>query len=149
MLQLEQTQQSKNISFSQKAGFFLLYTAPEQANRGFTRFRQSPLFRFVPLLLMALLLTGCEEGGTIPQSICDAYNNSLYTIRLAGGASLVIGVAFLGFKKQISTILPSQGAQTGVVASSIIVGALLLALTTDIAGQVFGTLGLPNINEQC
>lgn len=149
MLQLEQTQQTKNISFSQKAGFFLLHTAPEQANRRFNRFRQSPLFRFVPLLLIVFVLAACEEGGTIPQNICDAYNNALYTTRLIGGAFLILGLAFLGFKKQLSTILPSQGAQTGVVASSIAAGVLLLALTTDIGGQVMETFGLPNITDQC
>lgn len=149
MLQLEQTQQTEKITFMQKAGFFLLHTAPERADKGFNRFRQSPLFRIVPLILIVIVLAACEEGGAIPQNICDAYNNSLYTIRLVGGAFLILGLAFLGFKKQISTILPSQGAQTGVVAASIAAGVLLLALTTDIGGQVFDTFGLPNISDQC
>lgn len=147
--QLEQTQQTKNISFSQKAGFFLLYTVPEQASMGVYRFQRTPLFRLMPLLLMLFILTACEAGGAVPQNLCDAYNNSLYTIRLLGGASLILGLAFLGFKKQISTILPSQGAQTGTVAASIATGVVLLALTTDIGGQVMETFGLPNIVNQC
>ena len=149
MLQQKQVTKNNNIPFTQKLSFLLLFSAPERAADSLTHLRKTTFFRLLPLTILILFVTACQEGGAIPPAFCDAYNNSLYTLRLAGGAFLILGLAFLGFKKQISTILPSQGAQTGAVAGSIAIGILLLALTTDIGSQILITFGLPDINTQC
>ena len=106
-------------------------------------------FRLLPMFLLLILLSACQAGGGLPQPFCDAFNNSIYTLRLAGGAGVILGLAMLGFKKNLSTILPSQGAQTGAIASSLLLGVGLLALSSDIGGEILGTLGLPNIIGMC
>jgi hypothetical protein len=127
----------------------LLHIWPQKVGAMLVRFSRHPVGRFIPILLLGLLLVACEEGGSIPDGMCSAYRNSLFTLRLLGGAALILGLAFLGFKKQISTIIPSQGAQTGAMVASMAIGVVLLALTTDIGGQALSTFGLPNIADQC
>jgi hypothetical protein len=137
---------------SEKSGrlaVHLLHVWPQKTGALLARLACHPAARLVPLLLLGLLLVACEEGGAIPEGICSAYRNSMFTLRLMGGAALMLGLAFLGFKKQISTVIPSQGAQTGAVVSSIAIGVLLLALSTEIGGQALSTFGLPNIADQC
>lgn len=138
-----------NYNKKDQLAFNALFVWPEKAQRAARRVGRHPAGRFIPLLVLGLLLTACKEGGAIPSAMCDAYNNSLFTLRLLGGAFLILGLVFLGFKKQLSTILPSQGAQTGTVMSSIAAGVVLLALSTDIGSQVLTTFGLPDIGASC
>ncbi|MCB0257337.1 MAG: hypothetical protein KDI55_26750 [Anaerolineae bacterium] len=138
-----------NHTKKDQLAFNALYIWPEKAWEAASRVGRHPAGRLIPLLVLGMLLTSCEEGGAIPPAMCAAYNNSLFTLRLLGGASLILGLVFLGFKKQISTILPSQGAQTGAVVSSIAAGVVLLALSTDIGTQVLTTFGLPDIAASC
>ena len=109
---------------------------------------QQLLKRFAPLLLICLM-TACASGDTPPAAICDTYDRALFTTQLLGGAALLLGLALLGFRKNLVAILPSEGVQIGATASAIITGLILLAFSTDIGNQILTGFGLPSLYTAC
>jgi len=108
--------------------------------------------RHWPLLLAVLLLTSlsaCAPGDTPPAAICDTYNRALFTTQLMGGAAVLLGLAVLGFRKNLSAILPSQSAQLGAVAGSVFLGLILLAFSTDIGNQILTGFGIESLYTLC
>lgn len=104
------------------------------------------------LLLTAFMvaLSACSASTTdIPPEICTAYEDSLFTLQLIGGVGIVVGLAILAFKKAISSFLPSQGAQTGAVASAIGVGVLLLTFSTSWGTQILTIFNIPDMYALC
>lgn len=106
-------------------------------------------FRFLPLFLLLAFLAGCAPGETPPAAICDTYDRALFTTQLMGGASMLLGLAILGFRKNLSAILPSQSAQIGAVAGSVFLGLILLAFSTDIGNQILTGFGLESLYTLC
>lgn len=106
--------------------------------------------RLIPIIVLVLVvLAGCAEGEAPPDAICDTYDRSLFTSQLLGGALLLVALAILGFKKQAAAIIPTQGAQVGAVAGTILGGLILLAFSTDIGVQVLTGFGLPDLYTLC
>lgn len=105
--------------------------------------------RLVPLILLATILAACAPGEAPPAAICDTYNRALFTTQLMGGASVLLGLALLGFRKNLSAILPSQGAQVGAVAGSVFLGLILLAFSTDIGNQILTGFGIESMYTLC
>jgi hypothetical protein len=105
--------------------------------------------RLLLLGLLAVLLGACAPGEPPPPAICDTYERALFTTQLMGGAAVILGLAVLGFKKNLSAILPSQGAQIGAVAASIALGLILLAFSTDIGNQILTGFGLESLFTLC
>jgi len=108
--------------------------------------------RLFPLLTFMLVLVGlsaCAPGEAPPDAICDTYNRALFTTQLMGGAAVLLGLAILGFRKNVSAILPSQGAQVGAVAGSVFLGLILLAFSTDIGNQVLLGFGIESLWVLC
>ena len=101
---------------------------------------------FALMVITMMTISACQAGAAPPQEVCDLFEDSLFTVRLFGTAALLLSLAILGFKKQLSNILPSQGAQTGAVASSAIVGLALLAFSTSVGGDILATFGLDAVN---
>lgn len=102
------------------------------------------------LVFFMLILSSCSATATdIPPEICTAYQDALFTLQLIGGVGIVVGLAMLAFKKAISSFLPSQGAQTGAVASAIGVGVLLLTFSTSWGTQVLTIFGIPDLYALC
>ena len=98
------------------------------------------------MILTTLFLSACQAGQAPPQEICDLFEDSIFTVRLFGTAALLLSMAILGFKKQLSNIFPSQGAQTGTVASAAILGLALLAFSTGVGSDILATFGLDTVN---
>ncbi len=97
-----------------------------------------------------LALSACSATSTdIPTEVCTAYEDSLFTLQLIGGVGIVIGLAILAFKKAISSFLPSQGAQTGAVASAIGVGVLLLTFSSSWGSQILTIFAIPDLYALC
>jgi hypothetical protein len=96
-----------------------------------------------------VILTACAPGEAPPPAICDTYERALFTTQLMGGATLLLALAIVGFKKNVSAILPSQGAQVGAVAGAIILGLILLAFSTDIGNQILTGFGLESLYTLC
>jgi len=105
--------------------------------------------RFLPFALLLVALEACAPGDVPPAAICDTYNRALFTTQLMGGASVLLGLAVLGFRKNLAAILPSQGAQIGAVASSIGLGLVLLAFSTDIGNQILTGFGIQSLYVLC
>lgn len=103
------------------------------------------------LLFIALMsvLSACAPGEAPPTAICDTYDRALFTTQLMGGAAIILGLAVLGFKKNLSAILPSQGAQIGAVAGSVGLGLILLAFSTDIGNQILTGFGIESLYTLC
>ena len=99
-------------------------------------------------LLMAALVA-CAPGEAPPPAICDTYDRALFTTQLMGGAAVLLGLAILGFRKNMSAILPSQSAQVGAVAGSVFLGLILLAFSTDIGNQILIGFGLESLYTLC
>jgi len=93
------------------------------------------LDRLFLLALVMIVLAACAPGEPPPAAICDTYDRALFTTQLMGGAAVLLGLAVLGFRKNLSAILPSQGAQIGAVAASIGLGLILLAFSWVMWGQ--------------
>lgn len=109
-----------------------------------------PFFRrLLPFALLLLVLSACASGETPPDAICDTYDRALFTTQLMGGAALLLGLAILGFRKNLAAILPSQGAQIGAVAGSVGLGLILLAFSTDIGNQILTGFGLESLYDLC
>ena len=96
-----------------------------------------------------MALASCAPGEAPPAAICDTYNRALFTTQLMGGASVLLGLAILGFRKNLSAILPSQGAQIGAVAGSVFLGLILLAFSTDIGNQILTGFGIESMYTLC
>lgn len=107
------------------------------------------LSRFLPFALLLAILAACAPGETPPAAICDTYDRALFTTQLIGGAAVLLGLAVLGFRKNLASILPSEGAQIGAVASSVGVGLILLAFSTDIGNQILTGFGIESLYTLC
>ena len=106
--------------------------------------------RLLPFaLLLLVLLSACAPGETPPAAICDTYDRALFTTQLMGGAAVILGLAVLGFKKNLSAIFPSQGAQFGAIAGSVGLGLILLAFSTDIGNQILTGFGIESLYTLC
>jgi hypothetical protein len=105
--------------------------------------------RVIPLALTLLILTACAPGDPPSPAICDTYNRALFTTSLMGGAAVLLGLAVLGFRKNISAILPSQGAQVGATAAAVGLGLVLLAFSTDIGNQLLTGFGIESLYTLC
>jgi hypothetical protein len=103
----------------------------------------------LPFLFLMLVVAACAPGETPPTAICDTYNRALFTTQLMGGAAVILGLAVLGFRKNLSAILPSQGAQLGAVAGSVGLGLILLAFSTDIGNQILLGFGIESLYTLC
>ena len=111
--------------------------------------RRPRILRFLPFVLLMTILAACAPGEAPPAAICDTYNRALFTTQLMGGASVLLGLAILGFRKNLSAILPSQGAQIGAVAGSVFLGLILLAFSTDIGNQILTGFGIESMYTLC
>jgi hypothetical protein len=105
--------------------------------------------RILPFLFLMLVVAACAPGEAPPAAICDTYNRALFTTQLMGGAAVILGLAVLGFRKNLSAILPSQGAQLGAVAGSVGLGLILLAFSTDIGNQILLGFGIESLYTLC
>jgi len=105
--------------------------------------------RVIPFAILGLTLVSCASGEAPPAAICDTYDRALFTTQLMGGAAVILGLAILGFKKNLSAILPSQGAQMGSVAGSVGLGLILLAFSTDIGNQILTGFGIESLYTLC
>lgn len=106
--------------------------------------------RLLPLaLLLLVFLSACAPGEAPPAAICDTYNRALFTTQLMGGASVLLGLAMLGLRKNLTAILPSQGAQIGAVAGSVALGLILLAFSTDIGNQILTGFSIESMYTLC
>jgi hypothetical protein len=99
--------------------------------------------------LFLILLNSCAPGDAPPPGVCDTYSRSLFTTQLLGGAAVLLGLAVLGFRKNISAILPSQGMQVGAVAGALALGLSLLAFSTDVGNQILTGFGLESLYTLC
>ena len=99
--------------------------------------------------LFLLILSACAPGETPPPAVCDAFNRAIYTTQLMGGAAILLGLAVLGLRKNLSAILPSQGMQIGAIASSIGLGLILLAFSTDFGNQILTGFGIDSLYTIC
>jgi hypothetical protein len=109
----------------------------------------SRLNRWLTLTALMVILAACAPGDAPPDAICDTYNRALFTVQLMGGAAVLLGLAILGFRKNLSAILPSQGAQVGAVAASVGLGMILMAFSTDIGNQILLGFGIESLYILC
>jgi hypothetical protein len=115
----------------------------------FTHLRRLRFHPMMPLALLLIFLSACAPGEAPPAAICDTYDRALFTTQLMGGAAVLLGLAILGFKKNLSAILPSQSAQIGAVAGSVFLGLILLAFSTDIGNQILTGFGIESMYTLC
>lgn len=136
----------------------MLHTQPKQERRmtkslrtgsAFNGRRWPRLSRFLSFALLLVVLAACAPGEAPPDAICDTYGRALFTTQLMGGAAVLLGLAILGFRKNLSAILPSQGAQIGAVAGSVGLGLILLAFSTDIGNQILTGFGIESLYVLC
>lgn len=124
--------------------------APNPQTSRFTRRLRGPQpVQVVLFALLLIVLAACAPGEAPPAAICDTYDRALFTTQLMGGAAIILGLAVLGFKKNLSAILPSQGAQLGTVAGSVGLGLILLAFSTDIGNQILTGFGIESLYTLC
>ena len=124
--------------------------APNPRTSRFTRRLRGPQpVQVVLFALLLIVLAACAPGEAPPAAICDTYDRALFTTQLMGGAAIILGLAVLGFKKNLSAILPSQGAQLGTVAGSVGLGLILLAFSTDIGNQILTGFGIESLYTLC
>lgn len=107
------------------------------------------LRRLLSLTILLAILAACAPGDAPPAALCDTYDRALFTMSLLGGAAVLLGLAVLGFKKNVSAILPTQGANLSTVAGSIGLGLALLAFSTDIGNQVLTGFGVDSLYTLC
>lgn len=112
-------------------------------------YRRPRLSRILPIVLLLVALSACAPGEAPPAAICDTYDRALFTTQLMGGAAVLLGLAILGFRKNLAAILPSQGAQIGAVAGSVFLGLILLAFSTDIGNQILTGFGIESLYTLC
>lgn len=107
-------------------------------------------FRLLGFILPILLFVACDaDGTTIDASICDAYEDSLYSFQLVGGVFIVAGIALMAFKKAVASFLPQQGAQVGAMVSTLAAGVLLLTFSTEWGSRILGIFTLPDMYVLC
>lgn len=99
--------------------------------------------------VLLVVLAACAPGEAPPAAICDTYDRALFTTQLMGGAAVLLGLAVLGFRKNLTAILPSQSAQIGAVAGSVFLGLILLAFSTDIGNQILTGFGIESMYTLC
>ena len=115
-------------------------------------YRWPPSRRLLPLMVMglvAVIASACAPGDVPPPAICDTFSRMLYTSQIAGGALVLLGLAILGLRKNLTAILPSQAVQLGSVAGSIALGLILLAFSTDIGNQILTGFGIDSLYTLC
>ena len=115
-------------------------------------YRWSSSRRLLPLMVMglvAVIASACAPGDVPPPAICDTFSRMLYTSQIAGGALVLLGLAILGLRKNLTAILPSQAVQLGSVAGSIVLGLILLAFSTDIGNQILTGFGIDSLYTLC
>jgi hypothetical protein len=126
------------------------HTQHPKAITGSSRPRLRPYIRrWLPLLVLLTIVAACAPGDAPPPALCDTYGRSLFTTQLLGGAAVLLGLAVLGFRKNISAILPSQGMQVGAVAGALALGLSLLAFSTDVGNQILTGFGLDSLYTLC
>ena len=108
-----------------------------------------PWRRLLPLALLLAFLSACAPGEAPPAAICDTYSRALFTTQLMGGASVLLGLAMVGLRKNLTAILPSQGSQVGAVAGSVALGMILLGFSTDIGNQILTGFGIESMYTLC
>ncbi len=111
--------------------------------------RPRPSHIALPFVLLMAILAACAPGEAPPAAICDTYDRALFTTQLMGGAAVLLGLAVLGFRKNLTAILPSQGAQIGAVAGSVGLGLILLAFSTDIGNQILTGFAIESLYTLC
>lgn len=111
--------------------------------------RRPRISRLLPLVLLMGILAACAPGEAPPPEICDTYDRALFTTQLMGGAAVLLGLAVVGFRKNLTAILPSQGSQVGAVAGSVGLGLILLAFSTDIGNQILTGFGIESLYTLC
>jgi hypothetical protein len=111
--------------------------------------RRPRLKHMLPFVLLMASLAACAPGEAPPAAICDTYDRALFTTQLMGGAAVLLGLAVLGFRKNLTAILPSQGAQIGAVAGSVGLGLILLAFSTDIGNQILTGFSIESLYTLC
>ena len=111
--------------------------------------RRPHLKHMLPFVLLMAVLAACAPGEAPPAAICDTYDRALFTTQLMGGASVLLGLAMLGLRKNLTAILPSQGAQVGAVAGSVALGLILLAFSTDIGNQILTGFSIESMYTLC
>ena len=111
--------------------------------------RRPRLKHMLPFVLLMAVLAACAPGEAPPAAICDTYDRALFTTQLMGGAAVLLGLAVLGFRKNLTAILPSQGAQIGAVAGSVGLGLILLAFSTDIGNQILTGFSIESLYTLC
>jgi hypothetical protein len=116
---------------------------------GGSRLPRPRISHVVPFALLLVALSACAPGEAPPAAICDTYDRALFTTQLMGGAAVLLGLAILGFRKNLAAILPSQGAQIGAVAGSVFLGLILLAFSTDIGNQILTGFGIESLYTLC
>ncbi|MGB1249616.1 MAG: hypothetical protein ACPG8W_03220 [Candidatus Promineifilaceae bacterium] len=107
------------------------------------------LIRFSPLFLLMFIINACAAGEAPPAAICDTYDRALFTTQLMGGAAVLLGLAILGFRKNLAAIFPNQGSQIASVAGSVFLGLILLAFSTDIGNQILTGFGIESLYILC
>ena len=111
--------------------------------------RLRSLIRLSPLFLLVFVINACAAGEAPPAAICDTYDRALFTTQLMGGAAVLLGLAILGFRKNLAAIFPNQGSQIASVAGSVFLGLILLAFSTDIGNQILTGFGIESLYILC
>ena len=107
------------------------------------------LIRLSPLLVLMFAINACAAGEAPPAAICDTYDRALFTTQLMGGAAVLLGLAILGFRKNLAAIFPNQGSQIASVAGSVFLVLILLAFSTDIGNQILTGFGIESLYILC
>ncbi len=123
---------------------------PEQSTQSTKISKSKQVLLAFLALFFVVSLSACSATTTaIPPEICTAYEDVLFTIQLLGGVFVVVGILMMAFKKALSSIIPSQGAQTGAIATALGIGVVLLAFATQWGNQMLTIFALPNLYELC
>jgi hypothetical protein len=94
-------------------------------------------------------MTACAPGEVPPPAVCDFYERLMFTTLLLGGAAVILGIALMGLRKNISAIMPSQAVQMGAGVMSIFIGFVLMAFSVDIGNQVLAAGGIESLYILC
>lgn len=109
--------------------------------------------KYLPLSLLVIVLliaTGCAVGAAPPAVVCESLKSGIYTIRLIGGAFVLITGVLLAINYLGQKILKSSVALGGTILA-LVVGVVLLATAPQMA-STFLTLGggtMPDIVALC